>query len=33
LPATAHDKLIKLANERDTSVSTLVRQLLIPQIR
>jgi len=28
LPAAEHDKLIKLANKQETSVSSLVRQLL-----
>ncbi len=29
LPSDAHDRLIKLANAREQSVSSLVRQLLI----
>jgi hypothetical protein len=33
LPASQHDRLIRLANERDQSVSALVRQLLARKLR
>lgn len=33
LPTHEHDKLIRLANERDTSVSALVRELLKRKLR
>lgn len=29
LPATAHDRLIRIANQRETSVSDVVRQAVI----
>lgn len=28
-----HDRLIRLANQKETSVSSLVRELLIPKLR
>ncbi len=33
LPAHAHDRLIQIARERDTSVSAVVRSLLIIRTR
>lgn len=33
VPASYHDRLVKLANQRDQSVSETVRQLLIIRLR
>jgi len=33
LPADAHDKLIRLANHEETSVSALLRRLVILRLR
>jgi hypothetical protein len=33
LPVPAYDRLVKLANMHDTSVSNLVRQLLVFRLR
>lgn len=33
LPARHHDMLIRLANKQDTSVSAVVRQLLVLKLR
>ena len=33
LPQHAHDRLVRLANKQETSVSSLVRQLLIPRLQ
>ena len=33
LPASYHDRLIQLANQREQSVSSLVRSLLILRLR
>jgi hypothetical protein len=33
LPAGAHDKLIRLANQQETSISALVRSLLLLKLR
>jgi len=33
LPANAHDKLIQMAKQQETSISSLVRSLLILKLR
>lgn len=33
LPGSYHDRLIEMANQKNLSVSTLVRQLLVIQLR
>lgn len=33
LPAGAHDKLIRLANREETSISALVRRLVLVRLR
>lgn len=33
VPTTYHDRLIKMANAQDTTVSSLVRQIIVIQLR